>query len=172
MKKIIINNNNLTEDDVTEVVKRVKALIINSNNEVMLGYAHNVYQFPGGHVEQGETLIEALEREIKEEVGADVDLKNIKPFAATFGYYKDYPRLGNNRKCEIYYYKINKDILPNLENTNYTEDELDGNFELRNISLNNFVNELEENTKKYGDSRSIAKEMIELFNTCKDIIIK
>ena len=57
------------EEDVTEIVKRVKALIINSNNEILLAYSNNCYQFPGGHVEDGETLIDAVNREIKEETG-------------------------------------------------------------------------------------------------------
>ena len=32
MKDIITNKNNLSEEDITEVVQRVKVLIINSNN--------------------------------------------------------------------------------------------------------------------------------------------
>ena len=52
MKEIIRNESNLKEIDVTEVVKRVKLLIINSNNEILLGYSHSDYQFPGGHVEK------------------------------------------------------------------------------------------------------------------------
>ena len=56
MKIIIHNKNNLKETDITEVVKRVKILIINSNNEILLGYSHNDYQFPSGHVEKGENL--------------------------------------------------------------------------------------------------------------------
>ena len=51
MKEIITNKYNLKEEEMTEVVKRVKILIINSNNEILLGYSHNDYQFPGGHVE-------------------------------------------------------------------------------------------------------------------------
>ena len=43
----------LKEEDMTEVVKRVKILLRNSNNEVLLAYSHNNYQFPGGHVEEG-----------------------------------------------------------------------------------------------------------------------
>ena len=41
MKEFITNDNNLKEEDVTEIVKRVKVLIINSSNEVLLGYSHN-----------------------------------------------------------------------------------------------------------------------------------
>ena len=51
MKEIITNKYNLKEEDLTEIVKRVKVLLINSNSEILLGYSHNEYQFPGGHVE-------------------------------------------------------------------------------------------------------------------------
>lgn len=43
MKEIIYNHDNLKETDIDETVIRVKALIINSNNEIMLGYAHKTY---------------------------------------------------------------------------------------------------------------------------------
>ena len=79
------------------------------------------------------------------------------------GYYKDWPAEGKNRKIEIYYYEIKTDERPNLENTNYTENEKNGNFELKYIPLLDIINVLEENAKKYGDNRGIAKEMIDLF---------
>ena len=81
MKDIITNKHNLKEEDITEVVKRVKILLINSKNEILLGYSHHDYQFPGGHVENGEELIQTVNREIKEETGIDLKLKNIEPFA-------------------------------------------------------------------------------------------
>ena len=77
MKKIITNKNNLTEADITEVVKRVKVLIINSKKEILLGYSHNNYQFPGGHVENGESLIQAVKREVLEETGIALEVNNI-----------------------------------------------------------------------------------------------
>lgn len=43
MKKIIINKSNLKESNITEIVKRVKMLIINSNNEILLGYSYHDY---------------------------------------------------------------------------------------------------------------------------------
>ena len=69
MKQIITNKYNLTDSDMTEVVKRVKVLLVNSNNNVLLGYSYNNYQFPGGHVEENETLVQAVNREVLEETG-------------------------------------------------------------------------------------------------------
>ncbi len=56
MKEIIYSVDNLSFEDNDEEVVRTKALIINSNNEVILGYSHKTYQFPGGHLEDDETL--------------------------------------------------------------------------------------------------------------------
>lgn len=170
MKQIITNNYNLTDADMTEVVKRVKVLLVNSNNEVLLGYSHNDYQFPGGHVEENETLTQTVNREVLEETGIDLGIDNIEPFACAIGYYKDWPAEGKNRKIEIYYYEIKTDEKPNLENTEYTENEKEGNFELRYIPLTNVEDELRKNAEEYGDKKGIAREMIELFNVYKESI--
>ena len=167
MKQIITNKYNLTDADMTEVVKRVKVLLVNSNNEVLLGYSHNNYQFPGGHVEENETLIQTVNREVLEETGMDLGVDNIEPFACAIGYYKDWPAEGKNRKIEIYYYEIKTDEKPNLENTEYTENEKDGNFELRYIPLTNVEEELRKIPEEYGDKKGIAREMIELFGVYK-----
>lgn len=167
MKEIITNRDNLTESDVTEVVKRVKVLLINSKNEIILAYSHNNYQFPGGHVEDGEELIETVNREIKEETGLELNVRDIEPFACSIGYWKDWPEEGKNRKTEVYYFEVPCDLEPDLNNTNYTEHEKDGNFELRHINLSKVEDELRKNSKEYGDKNGIEREMLELFKIYK-----
>lgn len=170
MKQLITNKYNLTDSDMTEVVKRVKVLLVNSNNDVLLGYSYNNYQFPGGHVEDNETLVQAVNREILEETGIELNITNIEPFACAIGYYKDWPAEGKNRKIEIYYYEVKTDEKPNLENTEYTENEKDGNFELRYIPLLDVENVLRTNAEEYGDKKGIAREMIDLFGVYKTTI--
>ena len=170
MKQLITNNYNLTESDMTEVVKRVKVLLVNSNNDVLLGYSYNNYQFPGGHVEENETLVQAVNREILEETGIELNITNIEPFACAIGYYKDWPAEGKNRKIEIYYYEVKTDEKPNLKNTEYTENEKNGNFELRYIPLSDVENVLKTNAEEYGDENGIAREMIDLFGVYKTTI--
>ena len=54
----------------------VGALIANSNGEILLVKSYkwgNKYTVPGGHIELGERSEEAVKREIKEEVGIDVE---------------------------------------------------------------------------------------------------
>ena len=169
MKKIITNDYNLKEEDMTELVRRVKVLLINSKNEILLGYSHNEYQFPGGHVEENESLINAVNREIEEETGIKLNSSQTEPFACVIGYYKDWPRAGKNRKIEIYYYEIKTDEIPKLDNTKYTDSEKEGNFELRYIPIDNVENELLKNSELYEDKHGIVKEMLKVFQIYKNI---
>ena len=65
MKKKIINEFNIKDEEIKEIETRVKAILVNDKDEVLMGYAKNVYQFIGGHVEEKETLLETAEREIR-----------------------------------------------------------------------------------------------------------
>ncbi len=141
--------------------------MINSKNEILLGYSYNSYQFPGGHVEEGEPLVKTINREIKEETGIEINLKGIDPFMVAYYYYKDYERKGNNRKNEIYYFKIKTDELPNLNKTNYTESEIKGNYELRYINIFKLKEELLNNFKIHEDIRGITNEMLKVLDLCE-----
>lgn len=104
---------------------------------------------------------------IREETDMTLNNLNIIPFARAIGYYKDWPEKGKNRKIEIYYYEIKTDDRPNLNNTSYTKNEKDGNFELRYIPLSDVEEELRRNVLKFGDEKGIAREMLELFAVYK-----
>lgn len=168
MKELIRNNHNLTEDDIHKSAKIVKVIISNSKDEILLAYSYNNYQFPGGHVDEGETLIETLNRETKEETGIELNIDSLEPFACNLGYYKDFPEKGINRKREIYFYQVQTDQEPDLSKTEYTQNEIDGNFELRYIPLSQVEQVIEENAKNYGDKRAISKEIIEIIKIFKE----
>lgn len=172
MKKFIDNRDNLKEEDITEVVKRVKALLINSNDEIMLAHSHTNYHFPGGHVEDGETLIQALNREVEEEVGIELNIEELDAFACSIGYWKDWPEEGKNRKTEVYYYEIRTDLKPNLENVYRTEHEKDGNFEILTFKLDEVEDVLRNNAKEFGDPKGIAREMLQLFEIYNEDKVK
>ena len=147
MKKIIYNEDNLSDNDINNVVYRAKALIINSNDEILFGYGNNNYQFPGGHLEEGESLDECLVREVKEETGIDIPVLKRVPFISIIYYNKDYPEVGINSKYIANYYSIKTDLKPNMSNTDLTEDEKEGSFQLRYINKNDALKQLNESLK-------------------------
>lgn len=55
-----------TEIVVTGIVKSVDEFLVVKRSESDSNYP-GVWEFPGGHVEDGETIKEALERELSEE---------------------------------------------------------------------------------------------------------
>jgi len=164
MKVFINNKTNLEEKEITQIVKRVKVLLINDKNEILLGYSHNTYQFPGGHVEDNESLDTAVIREIKEETGITFTNNIPFPIATFYGYYQDWPQKGENRKTEIYYYEVKCNEMPDLEKTSYTKEEVDGHFELRYIPLKDVLFVLENHLKQYPECKGITEEMLSILN--------
>lgn len=57
-----------TEIVVTGIVKSGDEFLVVKRSENDIKYP-GVWEFPGGHVEDGETIKEALERELSEEIG-------------------------------------------------------------------------------------------------------
>jgi len=104
MEVRIFNKDKVSENTIKDKIIRVKAVIVNSKNEVLLGEAFGTIQFPWGHLEENETLNDGLKREMLEETG--IEIKGIyEPFLAIKHFIKD-PVGNNNRSLEIYYFKI------------------------------------------------------------------
>ena len=168
MKKLVINKNNLELKDINEFVYRPRAIIINSNNEILLGFCNNTYQFPGGFLEDNETLIEGLKREILEETGILLNDKEIIKQICTIEYLnKNYPRKDNNRLTKFSYYYVVTDKKVNLNNTNYDEWEKKNNFKLKYVFISDFEKVLNETINDNPMNKMIYKDMMMVFNLLK-----
>jgi nucleoside triphosphatase len=58
----------------------VGGLIVSKEGKILLAKSHkwfDKYTLPGGHIEVGETMREAVAREVKEEVGLDVEVAEV-----------------------------------------------------------------------------------------------
>ena len=89
---------------------RVYGLVINDKKEILLSdenrFGHFFTKFPGGGVEAGEGIIEALHREFKEEL--DLEIKEATPF-----YYNDFYQESAFRKEDqivSFYYLVKCDL--------------------------------------------------------------
>lgn len=160
MKEIIYNNDNLELSDVTSISVRIKVLLIN-NGKLLIGNEEGCYMFIGGHKEDNEELIDTLKREVQEETGIKLDNEIInEPFLKIMYLNKDYPEIGENRESDIYYYAVKTHKLPDLENVNYTENELKKHFELINIDLDNAIKIIKENIPNHKKNEVISRDMI------------
>lgn len=134
MKTKIFNYDKIKESEINDKVIRVKALMINSKKEILLAEAFTTIQFPGGHLEEGESLNEGLKREVLEETGIILN-QNYEPFFCLKYFLKNYPVIGNNRSIEIYYYFIFTDEVYHLENVHLDDQEKNGGFYLTYVPL-------------------------------------
>ncbi|MBQ3306809.1 MAG: NUDIX hydrolase [Bacilli bacterium] len=168
MKEIIINDNHLLDSDIEKEVVRVKGLIINSHGKILLAHNNNTFQFPGGHLDEGEDMNECITREIVEETGIHVILKE-EPFLCIKTYDNDYFGTGKKVLNSIYYYRFFTDELPNFEETHYDELELATEFDLFYIPFVDLKNFLQKCIEDEKIDPNIGREMIHVVEIYNEI---
>jgi 8-oxo-dGTP diphosphatase len=66
--------------DINSIPHTVTAIILNGENQVLAVSRkddHTDFGLPGGKVESGESFINAINREVKEETGLDIDISTM-----------------------------------------------------------------------------------------------
>lgn len=159
MKRVFINEDRLDFSDLDYEIIRVKGIIFNAKNEVLIAHNNGTYQFPGGHLEKNEDMEESLVREIKEETGIQVSLAT-GPFMQICSYAKDYFGTGKNVLSKIYYYRIYSDDLPNIAQTNYDSLERQSEFRLMYVPIYDLEEFLQKSLKEHTIDPMIGKEML------------
>lgn len=159
MKKIIINDHNLTEEEMELKVIRVKGLLINSIGKILIAHNNDTYQFPGGHKEDNETIDECIIREIKDETGISLTVEE-EPFLCIETFDNNYFGSGKKALNCIYYYRFFTDKLPDYSNTHYDELELASDFNLFYLNFDNLKEFIEEKSAENSMDLNIAREML------------
>lgn len=80
MKKVIFNKEGIKDDEIQMREQRVKIVLRNSQDELLLCKVDGVYHFVGGHPEDGESIEECAKREIEEETGIKMESSTCTPF--------------------------------------------------------------------------------------------
>ena len=150
MKQVVFNNEGLTDDEIEMREQRVKKIIKNSQNELLLCKVDGVYHFVGGHPENNESIQECAKREVKEETGIDIESDSFTPFLELREYKSDYFGTGKNGLATITYIEGVTDKRFSYEDRKLDEKESEKDFELEYVSLDDVMNILEQN-------RTIAK---------------
>lgn len=168
MREIIINDCNLTDTDIEDSVVRVKGIILNSRGKVLLAHNNNTYQFPGGHLEEGEDKDACIVREIKEETGINVSVDE-GPFLCIKTYDNNYFGTGKKVLNSIYYYRFYTDELPNFSETHYDGLELETEFNLFYVVFADLENFLKKSIDDGMIDPNIGREMINVVNVYYDL---
>lgn len=163
MKQIIINDNNLSKQDVDYEVIRVKGLVINSKKEILLIENNHTFQFPGGHFRKGESLESCLSREIAEELGVDLKI-NKGPFMMITTYDNDYFKSGSKVINKIYYFVVKTDITPDISRLNLDATEKETDFNIWKIKLNDLDSFLNKCLNDGTIDANIGREMLLVIN--------
>lgn len=173
MQQTINNPNNLKDEEMDEKVTRVKVYIINSSDEVLVASSNGGVQLPGGHVEENETLVNAIIREVQEETGIVLNIDEIvDPFYEVRHYVKNFKNSGKNKLANTITFWVKSDKLPDVANTNLTENEKKNNYNLQFVKLSDFENlvlDVKNNNKK-EINRVIAGEILDSFKCLKTLL--
>lgn len=183
MKIVDFNENALRYDKISKVVRKVRAFVINSQlDKVLLVYYAGLYMLPGGSIDNGETELEALKRELLEEAGIEIDDSKAMPFLLINSYDKDY----FDRKCGIinrltktYFYKVVTN--QNIDNSKkkLSECELEANQTIEYIDLNNIKELIEMNESNNKKRKQFDREILtalyefsKIENLCDDYALE
>ena len=162
----IFNKDNLMDNEIEDIVTRVKIFLINDENKIIIANCAGCYQLPGGHVEEGENLISTVKREIQEETGINLDNNEIpNPFFEVRHYTKNHPKNGKNRLSKIIYYLVHSNKKTDINKIHLTEHEKENNFQINLIPLNEFESTLQNviNNSNVEVNKIIATETITAF---------
>lgn len=170
MEEITFNEDNIKTAEIDEVVVRTKALIINNQNEILLGLSNNTFQFPGGHLEENETLEDCIIREVKEETGMDISNYSLTPFLKISYFHKNYNHTHKNRRNDLYYFLINCDLKYDLNQTSYDELEIANHYKIKIISLDEIDDILKSYLDKNPINKYVTKEMLMALNEYRQLI--
>lgn len=172
MKELIINKDNLKLSDIKETKVRVKVIMLNEENEVLLAYCDDDYQFPGGHLNDGEDVYEGLIREVKEETGITSKKEDYYPFMITKHYEKNYFRTGKNRLNIMVYFVYKKIPVIDANNIDISNYERKNGFKLCYVNINEVEDLLIDHAREFSRFRSIAYEMLPVLDEYKKACYK
>lgn len=171
MKEIVINKGRLKQDEVTHVVDKARIILRNDDGDFVLSHFERVYFLPGGKLEDDETPVEAVKREVREETNINILLDDIEPFVLVKHYLRDYES-GNgeivNRLVNTYYFTgfTSKD---DIEYFNLTIPEKRDDLRAFFIDMEEARELLKEYNKENPKATYLALETIRVLDEYKEL---
>lgn len=166
------NDDDLKDNEIDEVVTRVKAFIVSSKNNMIVGYTDEGFQLIEGYVQGNQDLNTALANIIYNECGIALDAKDkIEPFYEIRYYNRDYKGSGINRLSDLIYFVVNTDKLPNYKKLKLTPREIAERMPLEVVRRSLFGKDLRQYIEKEQNplNKVKAKELLMAYEKFKEI---
>lgn len=162
MKQVVFNKDGLTDDEVEMKEQRIKVILRNSNDELLLCKVDGVYHFVGGHPEEKESINDCAKREVKEETGIDMESESFTLFLELKQYKRDYFGTGKNGLATITYIDGKTDERFNYQRRELDEKESEKEFVLEYVKIDDAMSVLEINREvsKKQNKEFITTEMM------------
>lgn len=169
--EITINEEKLQNKEINEFSIKARAILINENNQILIANYGNVILLPGGKVDKGESIFDAITRELNEELGQDYNSDELEFFTTINYYQKNYPKRDGtfqNRLVLTHYFigKL-KEIKINLQKL--TQKEQKDNFKLELISLEELEDKILNNKNNNPRNIYFQKELLIVLDNYKNI---
>ena len=170
MKKLIINKEKLTKEEIETTKIKSRIILLNNKNELILCNYNGCYLLIGGKLENKETPKEAALRETQEEIGVILNENDLDDFITIEHYQKNYPTRDNKIKNNLlitYYFISKKKVEIENDKITLSESEKKQNFKLIQASPKEIIQLLESNNTQNPRAVYYEEELQEVLRRLK-----
>ena len=143
----------------------MRVILIDENNRILIANYGNIILLPGGKVDEGETNLIAITRELSEEIGCNYSVEELEFFTTLKFYQKNYPTRNGKLKNRLIttHYFVGK--YKGISRQSLTEKEQKDNFRLELVSLEDIENIILNNKNSNPRNIYFQKELLTIL-TC------
>lgn len=175
METIINNPNKLLLEDINVVTNKVRAIILDCDDNIIVTKYADMFMLPGGKVDNEEILEDALIRELEEELGIKYEINELLSVISYENYIENYNLVDSNsftnKLNRTIYYLIRSDKKINNSNSKLSYREKNNGFTIINMYLYDLIDLV--NSYESTNIRNIyfKKELLDVLDHVKNKIL-